>query len=394
VSREIRAIPVKVIANVDAWRSRSTPPQMARVDASSPALVTFTTGSTGAPKGARRSHRFLVAQHRSLVESFGTSHGDIDYPLLPIFVLNNLAAGATTVLPVVDPRRVDAFDPAAVVRQMTLQRVSTTTGSPAFYARLAEHCIEHRVTLPDLQRIFLGGAPVGARLAKRLVEAFPTTHVTIVYGSTEAEPISMINARAMLERVEEGHRGLPVGRPVASIDMLILPIADGAIAAASDGGLHRMALPPGETGEICVAGDHVLDQYYGERSTWMRSKIAAGGRLWHRTGDGGYLGVDGELFLMGRVKQSFERAGRRTFVLPVEERLAGIDGVRAGTIMLVDGRATIVVEPSGDRDAIERDIRESHVDHDDLRFIEQIPRDPRHRSKIDYDRLREHLDGE
>lgn len=389
LSREIRAIPIALVAGVEYWRADGVVPGVHHAEPGDPALVTFTTGSTGAPKGARRTHRFLVAQHHSLVESFGTRHGDIDLPMLPIFVLNNLAAGATTVLPAVDPRRVDEFDAEIVVRQMRRQHVSTTTGSPAFYARLAEHCIEHRIGLPALRRLFLGGAPVGPRLASRLIEAFPTTEITIVYGSTEAEPVSLIDAREMLQR-DEGHAGLPVGIPVASIDLLIVPIVDGPIEVATEDELRALALPAGETGEICVAGEHVLDQYYGERATWMATKIAAGGRLWHRTGDGGYRDVDGALYLMGRVRQSFVRRGVRTFVLPIEDRLASIDGVAAGTILLVDDRAVAVIEkkPDAPRERIKRAVDRTVDEADDVVFVRAIPRDPRHRSKIDYERLR------
>ena len=389
LSRDIRAIPIKLVARTDSWRADGVEPAVHAAAPGDAALVTFTTGSTGAPRGARRTHRFLVAQHRSILASFDTRHGDIDLPMLPIFVLNNLAAGATTVLPAVDPRRVDEFDPEVVVGQITREGVATTTGSPAFYARLAEHCIAHDVRLPSLRRIFLGGAPVGRRLARRLIEAFPATEITIVYGSTEAEPVSMIDAREMLDRVDR-HEGLPVGFPVRAIDLVIVPITDGAISVASEQELRALALPAGVTGEICVAGEHVLEEYYGDRASWMASKIDVGGRLWHRTGDGGYRDTEGALYLMGRVRQSFERRGERVFVLPIEEQVAAIDGVASGTILLIDERSVLVIEPAAgaDRRAIERAARDAVGGFDDVRFIDAMPRDPRHRSKIDYERLR------
>lgn len=392
-SSEIRRIPIALIASGILGRKRKRGAEReevpATVSGSDPALITFTTGSSGAPKGAVRTHRFLVAQHEALRESFGTSRGDIDLPLLPIFALNNLAAGAATVIPALDPRRVDAFDPDAIIAQITTHRVATTTGSPSFYRRLAEHCRENRIALPTLRRIFLGGAPVGPDLARLLVTTFPDTAVTIVYGSTEAEPVSHIDARAMLARIADGREGLPVGRPIDAIDLLIVPVVDGAIDVSSEEELRALALPAGESGEICVAGDHVLTEYRGDPAAWRRTKIDAGGRLWHRMGDGGYLDDDGCLNLMGPVRQSYVRNGRRIFIAPIELRLATIDGVRLATILEVGGRVVVVIEPAGDADrpAIERAVRDAGIDCDEIIVVDEIPRDPRHRSKIDYGRM-------
>ena len=67
-----------------------------------PALITFTTGSSGRPKGAERSHRFLCAQHLALDREIPYRPDDIDLPVFPVFALNNLAGGVATVLPAID----------------------------------------------------------------------------------------------------------------------------------------------------------------------------------------------------------------------------------------------------------------------------------------------------
>ena len=150
-----------------------------------------------------------------------------------------------------------------------------------------------------------------------------------------------------------------------------------------------MALPAGEIGEICVAGDHVLGEYLGDPALWLPTKIAVGGRLWHRTGDAGYLDAEGRLFLAGRVSRSFLHDGRRIFVLPVEERLQEIDAVELGTIMEREGRLVVAVETRR-KIAIEElraEVARLGIPFDDLTILDRIPRDPRHHSKIDYVRL-------
>ncbi|MEO5931436.1 MAG: AMP-binding protein, partial [Candidatus Kapaibacterium sp.] len=357
-----------------------------------PALVTMTTGSTGTPKGARRTHRFLVAQHDALVRSLGSSAEDIDMPLLPVFVLSNLALGATTVIPPVDPRNVESFDPSAVVDVIRRAGVTTTSGSPVFYDLLARYCVERNVALPTLRALALGGAPVFPPLAASLVAAFPNVEITIVYGSTEAEPISTITAGELLRDSALPRRGLPVGTPTPDIEVLILPIRE-ELLAENRAELERLRLPAEEIGEICVAGEHVLKEYYGDPEVWRKNKIFVGDEVWHRTGDAGYLDAGGKLYLAGRVRQSFIHGGERIFVFPIEERLLEMEGVAAGTIIQLGERLVVVVEPAPGRKLtvaeIEMMMAKAGIPYDTVMSFRAIPRDPRHRSKIDYDRLRE-----
>ena len=107
-------------------------------DSSHDALLTFTSGSTGVPKVAVRSHGFLLAQHEVLAESIDLEPGEVDLATLPIFVLANLASGVTTVIPQCDLRRPGFVKPGPILEQLERHRVTRTVGSPALYARLLQ----------------------------------------------------------------------------------------------------------------------------------------------------------------------------------------------------------------------------------------------------------------
>lgn len=410
VSPAVRAIPVHLAAGrrllpIRRHERAGAADDAVRVDGSAHALVTFTTGSTGTPKAAARSHDFLWAQHLALQEHLRPAEDDIDMPTLPVFVLNNLASGIPSVLPDFDPRRPADIDPARIHRQMLAQRVTTSSGSPAFYDRLGRWCARAGLRIP-LRALFTGGAPVLPPLA-RVLDAVVDGAPHVVYGSSEAEPIAGIGAREMLAAMDTARAnanhpgGICVGRPVPRIDLALLRPHDGPVAL-EDGGLDAWRVEPGEVGEIVVAGEHVLAGYLNDPEAERLNKIRDGGRVWHRTGDAAWLDADGRLWLMGRVKERVQRAGRTWWGGAAEARALEVEAVRhAASVGVADPelgqRAVLCVETADGAvtDAVRADILRAlrPFPVDELRPMRLIPRDPRHASKTDVGALREALGG-
>ncbi|MCY4574298.1 MAG: AMP-binding protein, partial [Gemmatimonadetes bacterium] len=234
------------------------------------ALLTFTSGSTGVPKAAVRSHGFLLAQHEALAESIELEPGEVDLPTLPIFVLANLASGVTTVIPQGDLRRPGFIEPGPVLEQIERHRVTRTVGSPALYARLlrgaraaarGKSAPEARSECDDtglrtLRKLYTGGAPVFPPLLQELQSALPLGRVIVVYGSTEAEPISHLDwadADPADRSAMFAGKGLLVGRPVRQIDLRILRNQWGEpLPAMNAPEFDALALPPEHGGEIVV----------------------------------------------------------------------------------------------------------------------------------------------
>lgn len=339
-----------------------------------PALLTFTTGTTGTPKVLARTHGFLDAQHRVLTEHMGLGPEDIDLPTLPVFLLNSLAAGATCVLPDADLRAVGSVDPDRVIAQLQAHGCTSTSGSPAFYAPLAAALRERQQTLPDLLKLFTGGARVPASLLADLVAVAPNARVEVVYGSTEAEPIATLDAHEVLGETaaaERAGRGSCVGRPVPGI----------ALRVTVPGALEP--LPTGEIGELIVSGDHVNPGYYQDPAADAENKLRDGDTTWHRTGDSGYLDDQGRIWLVGRVSQMV--GARHPFLIeaPVEAE----PWVRRAALVDVDGSAVLACTVDGPPPGWQETLAARHgVDR--VQAVASIPLDPRHNAKIDRAALR------
>lgn len=351
-----------------------------------PALITFTSGSTGAPKAAVRTHQFLLAQHVALKTSIHLEPGERDLTTLPIFVLANLASGVTSVLPDAKISKPGAVDSVRVARQIQRLQPTRTGGSPAFYQRLAAE----PASLRSFRKIYTGGAPVFPSLLRRLQDICPDSEVVAVYGSTEAEPIAHIACReissADWQAMREG-KGLLAGLPIAEVRLRIISDQWGGPASAVN------PLSAGETGEILVTGDHVLKGYLNGKGD-EETKVRIEGEIWHRTGDAGYLDASGRLWLMGRCSARIQDARGTLYPFAAECVAMTFPFIHRAAFVSVNGKRILASE--GNRRLAETDLSQlksalSWASPDEIRVLRRIPVDARHNAKVNYPKLQKLL---
>lgn len=334
----------------------------ATVSSDHPALISFTSGTTGAPKAIVRSHGLLAAQNRAL---FGLlepqSENEIDLVAFPAFVVVNLGLGVTSVLPNWNVRRHDAAQPGAIADHIGRHAVTRALLPPSICEKLVRG-----PALPRLKAVFTGGGPVFPDLMQPLAQHLPKAQIVAVYGSTEAEPIAHLDVRSVTREdwlaMRQG-AGLLAGPPVP--DVLVRVIDD----------------------EILVTGDHVNKGYLDSRQD-ADNKVAIDGAIWHRTGDAGYLDDKGRLWLLGRVAARVSDQ----YPFPIEAAARSWPGVTNAALIGISGKAVLAIEghKSGIPTWHQAGGRLSYVT---VVPVDEIPMDRRHRSKVDYPALRRKLDG-
>jgi acyl-CoA synthetase (AMP-forming)/AMP-acid ligase II len=369
------------------WRTDSSIAPLVDVDDDEAALVTFTSGSTGKPKAAVRSHGFLLAQHRALSKALDFHEGEVDLITLPVFVLANLASGLTSVLAATDLAKPGSPDVAALTAQCEKFQITRCAASPAFFEGLLAGGIPH------FDKIYTGGAPVFPDLLRRLREELPDACIHSVYGSTEAEPIAHFPADGAGEETESLTRqggGLCSGVPVEEINFRIIHDQWGTpLGPLTEEEFADLAVEAGQAGEIVVSGDHVLRGYLGGMGD-EETKIHVGGRVWHRTGDAGWMDPLGRVWLLGRCAEKLPVGGdspRYPFAIECalreifpEVRMAALDW---------NGKRTLAVGKKcvdDEANAVSSSAAELGIEN--VIFLSVIPLDRRHNAKIDYPALR------
>ncbi len=286
----------------------------AQPPATSPAVLQYTGGTTGVPKGAILTHRNLVAntlQCRAVIAPYiAEEKGSVltPLPLYHIFSLTaNLLAfalmGGLSVL-VPDPR-----DLKGLIRTMRRAQVTTMTGVNTLFNALINTPEFAALDFSRLSFAIGGGAAVQSAVALRWREITGTDLVE-GYGLTEASPVVCLN---------------PVRSP--KLGTVGLPVPSTEVAIRDD---HGNNLPVGEPGEICVRGPQVMQGYW-QRPDETKLVLTADG--WLHTGDIGAFDADGFLKILDRKKDMVNVSGFKVFPNEVEDVIVQHPGVLEAAVI-------------------------------------------------------------
>jgi len=348
-------------------------------------LITFTSGSTGQPKGADRTHHSLIEQHRAIRAHWPDQQDDLDSPCFPVLVLHNLCCGISTLLPATDLAHPGQANGPAVLEQLQENQVTRIACAPAYLARLVDAGQEAGTTLPAMRSVVVGGSTLSEQLARDCQGLFPNARVRIVYGSTEAEPIADIDLPQLLANWHNGEGHL-VGKPADMVAVKIIPPFHPMENADQ---IETCPRKPGQIGEILVSGPHVLQGYVDNPAANRENKIPRkNGGVWHRTGDAGYLDEEGRIWLVGRMKDALRIGDEPRYCFPAEKALDRLPGVRRSALLpplpgCGDGDSILVVEGDTEATALRAVLRHYGYQNTRLYWVKSMPVDGRHNSKID-----------
>ena len=397
ISPALRRVPMKFSTDLPVFgaallsggsaKGRS---QIEDCSADSPAVIRFTSGSTGRPKAAVRTHGFLLAQQRVLERSLRLIAGEIDLVTMPMFVLSNLAAGVTSLIPRAKLNAPGTIDPAPVFRQILAHRPQRIGASPAFLERLAEYCSRQLRTVDCFEKIFTGGAPVFPHLLDKIHAAAPGADIVAVYGSTEAEPISLLSRRDILSADRNAMAsglGLLAGFPDEAIRVRILRDNGGMpIGGLTNEAFQSACSPPNEPGQVVVSGPHVQPRCLDSQAD-QETQLRVAGTLWHQTGDAGYFDAQGRLWLLGRCCARIRDVRGTVYPFQVECIAHQDPGVRRAALLTHENRRVLAIESKKVIDAQAMKSKLAWASIDAVKVLPRLPVDKRHNSKIDYTAL-------
>jgi long-chain acyl-CoA synthetase len=268
-----------------------------------PAILMYTGGTTGLPKGVLLDHRAEMLNLYHVLQVWRFTADDVFLHQTPMFhaasmggMLGVPGQGGTSVF-------LPMFDPARALELSEQYSVTQTVMVPTMIGMLMNHPEFRPERLASLRALTYGASPMPGALLERLLSAFPELDVFQGYGMTESSAV--LTALGPQEHRAGGPRLRSAGLPLPGVALSIQD-TDGAVLAQ------------GETGEVCARAGNFMREY------WKKPEATAdafrGG--WYHSGDAGYLDPDGYLFLVDRVKDMIVTGGENVYSVEVENAIA------------------------------------------------------------------------
>ncbi|HEV7525009.1 MAG TPA: AMP-binding protein [Acidimicrobiia bacterium] len=298
-----------------------------------PAILMYTGGTTGLPKGVLLDHRAEMLNLYHVMQMWQFGRDDVFLHQTPMFHAASMGGmlgvpaqgGVSVFLPL--------FDPARALELCEQHSVTQTVMVPTMIGMLLGHPEFRAERLAALQRLTYGASPMPAALLEHLLSMFPTLDVFQGYGMTESSAV--LTALGPDEHRAGGPRLRSAGRPLPGV-VLSIQGASGEL------------LPQGETGEVCARAGNFMTEY------WKKPDATAdafrGG--WYHSGDAGYVDPDGYLFLVDRVKDMIVTGGENVYSVEVENAIASHPAVEQVAVIGIPSdtwgeavHAIVVVRP-------------------------------------------------
>jgi len=280
------------------------------------AFLTYTSGTTGPPKGAMNTHWNVVFNSQAYRQWCELGPDDVVLGVAPLFHITGMIAGVTTALllgaPLVLTYR---FEPSAVLEAIRNERVTFTVGSITVFIALMNAPDAERDALATMTKIWSGGAPIPPSTVKAFQAQFGQ-YIHNIYGLTETTSPSHGVPAGAIAPIDDTSGALSVG----------VPIYNTVVRIVGDDGQD---LPPGEIGEIVTSGPMVVPGY------WKKPEETAhalpGGAL--HTGDVGYMDEAGWFYLVDRKKDQINAGGYKVWPREVEDVLYQHEAVREAAVV-------------------------------------------------------------
>jgi long-chain acyl-CoA synthetase len=302
-------------------------------DEEDPAILMYTGGTTGTPKGVLIEHRAAILDMYKIGVRFTFNADYVYLHQTPMFhaasfggILTIPAIGATTAY-------LSLFDPGGALDVIERHRVTTSVMVPTMIQMVLDHPAYRPERLATLKSLVYGASPMPTALVERLLADLPNLDVYQGYGMTES--CGLLTVLGPDEHRKGGDLLKSAGRPITGSSVTIRDPAG-------------VELGPGQVGEVCARGGNFMREYWNRPDE--TSAAFDGG--WYHTGDAGRLDEHGYLYLVDRVKDMIVTGGENVYSAEVENALASYPGVAQVAVIGIPSdawgeavHAIVVVQP-------------------------------------------------
>jgi long-chain acyl-CoA synthetase len=283
------------------------------------ALICYTGGTTGRPKGVMLSHANALANIYSILSETFYPEDAVILHSAPLFHIGAISLTLRMFMRGGTHVTLDAFDPVRILETIERERITQMMLVPTMIQRIIDHPRFAEFDTASFKWVGYGAAPISEALLERAMHALPQAGFAQYYGMTELfAAVTYLSWDDHAPAARARGRLRSVGRAMSGVDLIVAAADDSKVAS-------------GNVGEILVRTAACMRGYWNQPA--VTAEATRGG--WMHTGDAGYLDEDGYLYVVDRIKDMILSGGENIYSSEVENALAGHPSVLACAVIAI-----------------------------------------------------------
>lgn len=360
------------------------------IEQSHHALIKYETIDSKNNLGIIKTHHQMAAEHFSYKKLMQWEEKEVNFCFFPNNIMHNILAGVTTVIPQFDFNHISERELNLFHKQITEEKVTSLTAPPFILKKIIPYFKNKKLQIKNIKKVTTGGGALSRDDVINLKNIFPEVKIYIIYGQSQAEPISATTGQQFVSPIANPSKdpelfsdGVCLGKFIKGVNYKIIKPKSEKIEIKDLMDWMEYEVKKNTPGELLVAAEHITTSFFNNKEISEKLKIVDDfGITWHRTGDLVRIDEEKRIWLLGKTEHSIKTKDGYLFPGWPELMAKSVENVKNAAFIVKGDKNYCYYSTNGNKQCIETEktvekiFNKNKITIEKILFIERIPMHP------------------